>query len=268
MYEQSLYKTIEPIKLTTISRLNKGKKWKYGYDRDSDIVVISKTGQIGEIVEIQGLKIALPKVPKDVFSASKTKSQQRWRRFESNEAFNKIKTRFDWDTYPKEFKEFHYSYIDQEFNRRDNGFWFMNNGKPTYITGSYYMYLQWSKIDVGAPDFREANRLFFLFWEACKADQRCYGMCYLKNRRSGFSFMSSAETVNLATLAGDSRFGVLSKSGGDAKKMFTDKIVPISLNYPFFFKPIQDGMDRPKSELAYRIPAKKFTRRKMGVNEE
>jgi len=268
MYEQSLYKTIEPIKLTTISRLNKGKKWKYGYDRDSDIVVISKTGQIGEILEIQGLKIALPKVPKDVFSASKNKSQQRWRRFESNEAFNKIKTRFDWDTYPKEFKEFHYSYIDQEFNRRDNGFWFMNNGKPTYITGSYYMYLQWSKIDVGAPDFREANRLFFLFWEACKADQRCYGMCYLKNRRSGFSFMSSAETVNLATLAGDSRFGVLSKSGGDAKKMFTDKIVPISLNYPFFFKPIQDGMDRPKSELAYRIPAKKFTRRKMGVNEE
>ena len=72
----------------------------------------------------------------------------------------------------------------------------MNNGKPTYITGTHYMYLQWSKIDVGAPDFREANRLFYIFWEACKADKRCYGMCYLKNRRSGFSFMSSAETVN------------------------------------------------------------------------
>ena len=79
--------------------------------------------------------------------------------------------------------------------------------------------------------------------------------------------MSSAETVNLATLASDSRFGVLSKSGSDAKKMFTDKIVPISINYPFFFKPIQDGMDRPKSELAYRIPAKKFTRRKMRETE-
>ena len=39
----------------------------------------------------------------------------------------------------------------------------MNNGKPTYITGSHYMYLQWSKIDVGAPDFREANRLFLYF---------------------------------------------------------------------------------------------------------
>ena len=267
MYEQSLYKTIEPVKLTTIHRLNKGKKWEYGYDKDSDVVVISKSGQIGEILEIQGLKIALPKVPKQVFSCSKNKSEQKWRKFKMPDAFKKIKTRFDWEDYPKEFKEQHYSYIDQEFDRRDNGFWFMNNGTPTYLPGSYYMYLQWSKIDVGAPDFREANRLFFIFWEACKADQRCYGMCYLKNRRSGFSFMSSAETVNLATLASDSRFGVLSKSGADAKKMFTDKIVPISINYPFFFKPIQDGMDRPKSELAYRIPAKKFTRRKMRESE-
>ena len=268
MYEQSLYKIIQPLKLTTINRLNKGKKWKYGYDKEGDVVVISKSGQIGEILEIQGLKIALPKQPKEVFSCSSDKQKQKWQKFKMPEAFSKIKTRFDWETYPNDFKEKHYGYIDQEFNRRDNGFWFMNKGIPTYIPGSYYMYLQWSKIDVGAPDFREANRLFFIFWEACKADQRCYGMCYLKNRRSGFSFMSSAETVNLATLASDSRFGVLSKSGADAKKMFTDKIVPISINYPFFFKPIQDGMDRPKSELAYRIPAKKFTRRKMGMHEE
>jgi hypothetical protein len=129
------------------------------------------------------------------------------------------------------------------------------------------MYLQWSKIDVGAADFRESNRLFFIFWEACKADTRCYGMCYLKNRRSGFSFMASGEIVNLATISSDARFGILSKSGADAKKMFTDKVVPISINYPFFFKPIQDGMDRPKTELAYRVPASKLTRRKLDQGE-
>ena len=93
-------------------------------------------------------------------------------------------------------------------------------------------------------------------------------MCYLKNRRSGFSFMSSAETVNLATISSDSRYGILSKTGADAKKMFTDKVVPISINYPFFFKPIQDGMDRPKTELAYRVPASKFTRKKITANEQ
>jgi hypothetical protein len=78
--------------------------------------------------------------------------------------------------------------------------------------------------------------------------------------------MSSAELVNQATISSDSRFGILSKTGADAKKMFTDKVVPISVNYPFFFKPIQDGMDRPKTELAYRVPAAKLTRRKLQDN--
>ena len=259
MYEQSLVKTVEPVKKTTISRLNKGKKWKYGYDKEHDIIVLSHSGQIGEIIEIQGLVIALPKAPKEVYKDPKNK----WVKFEYPKELQRIKNIFDWRNYPESSKEKWYDYIDEEFKRREEGFWFMNNGKPTWITGTQYMYLQWSKIDVGAPDFREANRLFYIFWEACKADKRCYGMCYLKNRRSGFSFMSSAETVNLATLASDSRYGILSKSGADAKKMFTDKVVPISINYPFFFKPIQDGMDRPKTELAYRVPASKLTRRKI-----
>jgi len=264
MYEQSLVKTVEPIKKTTISRMNKGKKWKYGYDKEHDIIILSRSGQIGEIIEIQNLVIALPKAPKDVYKDPKDK----WVRFTQPKELERLKNIFDWRAYPEDQKEQWYDYIDEEFRRREEGFWFTNNGKPVWMPGTQYMYLQWSKIDVGAPDFREANRLFFIFWEACKADKRCYGMCYLKNRRSGFSFMSSAETVNLATLAGDSRFGVLSKTGADAKKMFTDKIVPISINYPFFFKPIQDGMDRPKTELAYRVPSTRFTRKKITANEK
>jgi len=264
MYKQNLVKVVEPIKKTTITRMNRGKKWKYGYNKEHDIVVISKTGKLGKILEIQNLRIGLPLEPMQLHVHKSSK----WQKIEYPKELSKLKNIFDWRSYPEEQKEQWYDYIDEEFKRRDEGFWFMNNGKPTYITGSHYMYLQWSKIDVGAPDFREANRLFFIFWEACKADKRCYGMCYLKNRRSGFSFMSSAETVNLATISSDSRYGILSKSGADAKKMFTDKVVPISVNYPFFFKPIQDGMDRPKSELAYRVPASKFTRKKITANEQ
>ena len=262
-YQQELLKIIHPIKSNAISRLNKSKKWDYGYNKEHDVIVISKTGQIGDVYEIQGLKIALPKKSTTIENRA-----NQWVKQEVPKELGKLKNIFDWKAYPEELKERWYDYIDEEFIRRDEGFWFVNDGEPTYITGSHYMYLQWSKIDVGAADFRESNRLFFIFWEACKADKRCYGMCYLKNRRSGFSFMSSAETVNLATISSDSRYGVLSKSGGDAKKMFTDKIVPISMNYPFFFKPIQDGMDRPKSELAYRVPASKFTRRKIQSNEK
>ena len=173
MYEQTLYKIIEPIIKTTISRLNKGKKWKYGYDKEHDIIVISKTGQIGEILEIENLRIALPKVPVQVFKHEKNK----WVKTDQPKELERLKSIFDWRGYPEDQKEQWYDYIDEEFNRRDNGFWFTNNGKPTYLTGTHYMYLQWSKIDVGAPDFREANRLFYIFWEACKADKRCYGMC-------------------------------------------------------------------------------------------
>ena len=264
MYEQTLYKVLDDhIKPHTVAKINKAKKWEYGYNEDYDIIVISKTGEIGEIYEIQNLKIALPKA-----SNVKKFESNKWQYTEYPKELKKIKSVFDWEEYPVDFKEKWYDYIDSEFNKREQGFWFYNKSVATYITGSHYMYLQWSKIDVGQPDFRESNRLFFIFWEACKADPRSYGMCYLKNRRSGFSFMSSAETVNVATITSDARYGILSKSGPDAKKMFTDKVVPISVNYPFFFKPIQDGMDRPKTELAYRVPATKYTRRKLETNEK
>ena len=262
MYEQSLYRVVTPIKLTTISRLNKGKKWEYGYNKEHDVVVISKTGQIGEIYEIQNLRIALPKAPPKI-----NKKTDRWTPEEYPRELKSITSIFDWRDYPEEFKIKWGIYIDEQFNKRENGHWFNNKNVDTYITGTHFMYLQWSKIDVGKPEFRESNRLFYIFWEACKADKRSYGMCYLKNRRSGFSFMASGETVNMATISSDARFGILSKSGSDAKKMFTDKVVPISVNYPFFFKPVQDGMDRPKTELAYRVPASKLTRRKLDNNK-
>ena len=124
------------------------------------------------------------------------------------------------------------------------------------------MYLQWSKIDVGQPDFRESNRLFYIFWEACKADKRSYGMCYLKNRRSDFL---SCPQLNPLTLQQYQRIHGLG---------YCPNLVPMQRRcsqirlYQFrsttrsSFKPIQDGMDRPKTELAYRVPASKFTRRK------
>jgi len=256
MYKQNLYSVITPIKRNTISRLNRSKKWKYGYNKEHDVVVISKTGEIGDIYDIQGLKIALPKTPIKI-----SKSNDKWTVEEFPKELKQIQSVFEWRDYPENFHKKWEPYIDEQFKRRDEGYWFNNKGLDTYITGTHFMYLQWSKIDVGNPDFRESNRLFYIFWEACKADIRAYGMCYLKNRRSGFSFMASGETVNMATISSDARFGILSKSGSDAKKMFTDKVVPISVNFPFFFKPIQDGMDRPKTELAYRIPASRLTRK-------
>jgi len=256
------------IPQAVISNKNRVRSWIYGYNEQYDVVVISKTGQIGEIVEISGLRIALPATPDKCFQRDSKKEEQHWERQEIPRDLSKIQSIFQWNERPKEFKDRWVDYIEKEFDYREQGFWFMNNGVKTYITGSHYMYLQWSSIDVGYPDFREANRIYWIFWEACRADPRSFGMVYLKIRRSGFSFMSSSECVNIGTLARDARIGILSKTGADAKKMFTDKVVPINIRLPFFFKPIMDGMDKPKTELAFRVPASKITKKNMYESDD
>ena len=129
-YEQTLVKIIEPVKRTTLTRMNRGKKWKYGYNKEHDIIVISKSGTIGEVIEMQGLRIALPKVPANVYVHAK----QKWQRIEYPKELSKLKNIFDWRSYPEEAKDKWYDYIDEEFKRRDEGFWFNNNDKATYIT--------------------------------------------------------------------------------------------------------------------------------------
>jgi hypothetical protein len=266
--QNSIYDILDGyIEDHVVARGNKAKSWEYGYNDKYDMVVISKDGTIGDIYKISNLLVALPAEPSKMHSRNKKISEQYWEPAEYPKELARIKSIFQWHEMSNEFKNQWVDYVETEFDRREQGFWFMNGGLPTYITGSHYMYLQWTKIDVGLPDFREANRIFFIFWEAVKADARAFGMCYLKIRRSGFSFMGSSESVNIATMAKDARVGILSKTGGDAKKMFTDKVVPINSNLPFFFKPVMDGMDKPKTELAYRVPASKITKRNMAIAE-
>ena len=260
--QNKLYRIVKnKIPKSVLSNKNKARTWRYGYNEKYDIIVISKDGTVGDIYNINNLLVALPSTPK-LTSKEKTENQY-WKPIVVPKEIKKLQSIFQWHQTPPQFKSKWVDFIEQEFDKREQGAWFLNNGSPTYITGTHYMYLQWTKIDVGHPDFREANRIFYIFWEACKADERSFGMCYLKIRRSGFSFMSSCEGVNQATITKDARIGILSKTGADAKKMFTDKVVPISNNYPFFFKPIQDGMDKPKTELAYRVPASKITKKNM-----
>jgi hypothetical protein len=267
--QNNLYRVLDDyIPKSVLTNKNKNKSWEYGYDEKYDLVIISKTGDVGEVVEIQGLIIGLPKPPTECLQRHSKKTEQYWERLDIPKPLEKIQSIFQWNEKTSEFKNRWVDYIEEEFDRREDGHWFFNKGVKTYVTGAHYMYLQWTNIDVGYPDFREANRILYIYWEACKADKRCFGLDYLKIRRSGFSFMSSSECVNTGTLAKDSRVGILSKTGSDAKKMFTDKVVPISQRLPFFFKPIQDGMDKPKTELAFRIPASKITKKNMSTIDD
>ena len=47
------------IPKSVLTRKNKARTWLYGYNEKYDIIIISKSGQIGEIINISGLKVAL-----------------------------------------------------------------------------------------------------------------------------------------------------------------------------------------------------------------
>ena len=96
-----------------------------------------------------------------------------------------------------------FSFIEQEFERRRNGVWFYNNGVPTYITGRHYMFLQWSKIDIGYPSYLAFQREIFLHMAACEADSRCIGQLYTKCRRSGYTNICASVLVDEATQVKD-----------------------------------------------------------------
>ena len=104
MYKQDLYKILDNyIKPNIVNKYNKTKSWKYGYNKEHDVVIISKTGKIGDIYEIQDLKIALPLIEK-YYKRSNKKKDQYWERLKFPEPLKKIKTVFDWNTYPENFK--------------------------------------------------------------------------------------------------------------------------------------------------------------------
>ena len=231
---------------------------------DKQVVInICPNGTEGEIIELSGLLIQLPKKPakKDILFSDKPQKDQRWQRQELPREFLQVKSMDEWYETPKEFQERWSGYIEREFRRRKEGLWFYNNGVPTYITGHHYMFLQWSRIDIGYPSYLKFQRELFIHMAAVESDPRAVGQIYTKCRRSGYTNMCSAVLVDEATQVKNKLLGVMSKTGGDAQEnIFMKKIVQIFKSYPFFFKPIQDGTTNPRMELAFREPSKRITK--------
>ena len=238
-----------------------------GYE--DEVVNICLNDTEGEIIEISGVYIQLPKKPgkKEILFSDKKKADQRWQRIPMPDDLVKIRSMDEWAEQPKEFRLRYNAYIEKEFERRRNGVWFMNNGEPTYITGRHYMMLQWSKIDIGYAYYLEFQRRLFLHFSACEFDPRSLGQIYTKCRRSGYTNISSTILVDEGTQVKEKLLGVQSKTGKDAQEnIFMKKIVPVFRSYPFFFKPIQDGTTNPRMELAFREPSKRITKKNKTSN--
>ena len=112
-----------------------------------------------EFVEIYGTKVRVPspETAKYIEDWGETDPKnQYWRRRELPEMFEDVKLDKNGDPI---FNQEQIDYALKEIERCINGFWFYNNGKPTYITGKNYFYIQWWKLEDGIyPDYRDADR--------------------------------------------------------------------------------------------------------------
>ena len=231
---------------------------------DEMIVNICPNGTSGEVINIDGLYIQLPEQPphEQILYHELPQEQQRWERHEPSNELIRLKSMDDWAQSPKEFRAKHSAYISEEYRRRKEGLWFYNNGIPTYITGSHYMLLQWTKIDASFYGYYlDFQRKLFIHAQACEIDPRSVGQLFVKCRRSGYTNIAVSKLLTEGTLVKDKVLGVMSKTGKDAQdNIFMKKVVGMYRHYPFFFKPIQDGTTNPRMELAFREPAKRITK--------
>lgn len=219
---------------------NYHKEW---YDEATDSVMICPKGTKGEVITLDNLNIMLPAVPKnkkDILFSNLPKEEQYWRR----------------QPMPKgcipENEDQYTEYILEEFRRRREGIFFMNNGEPIYLTGVNYMGLQWDlMLDTGTTkDFRYAQTLLYYFAMATVVDPRSVGMLFIKGRRTGFSEIILDHFVHYSTSIKNGLLGMTSKVGDDAQEMFLKYAYEVQ-NLPFFFVPVVKGKidDRNKMEF-------------------
>ena len=121
---------------------NKLKSWKYGYNEEFDVIIISKDGTLGEIYYVNGIYIGLPEAPKNrkkILNWNKTSINQKFKHSPLPNGLNEK------NQYQEEYK----AYITEEISRRKDGVFVYIKGSPVYLSGlSYYLY-QWCKIDEG-----------------------------------------------------------------------------------------------------------------------
>ena len=226
----------------------------------------------GTIIDIQGLKCNLPPdgyvyniITKQlefrgVYERDKNIDEQYWKRIPMPSWY--ADTMKKWDEFDKKKKDDELEFYDerleefkrQEWDRRLNGFWYMNHGKPTYLTGLHYLYLQWWSIDIGYPKFRMPDLEKFYFMEYCIQDPLCMGMLEVTKRRFGKSFVAGLFVTEYTTRTKMTNGGIQSKTGSDAKKFFAKTVVNPFRRLPKFFRPEYDmslGVN-PKSEMRFQ----------------
>lgn len=226
----------------------------------------------GSCLDIQGLKCYIPPVGYifsvvtkqleyvGVHQRSEDPKEQHWERIALPEWYKDVTKKEDEylkkrkEDDPPFYDERYEEYKRQEWGRRLNGFWFMNHGEPVYVTGFYYMLLQWFNIDIGYAKFIIPHLYKTYFLQYCIEDPFCMGMIDVTKRRFLKTFMGGLFILEYVTRTKMVNGTLQSKTGNDAKGVFGKAIVNPFRRFPRFFRPEYDmslGVN-PKTEMRFQ----------------
>lgn len=197
------------------------------------------------LITLQGYNINLPDPPSDrtkIFGHEKPKVDQYW-----EIPYTLTDEQYDQLT-PAQQAEVRKT----ETERRVLGFWFYNNGKPTWLTGDAYFYFTHWKIGGIHPDFLINQLEDFYFDYFCENDPKCLGSIRMKPRQEGCTQRRLSAYINNATLKFYQYYGIQSKTGGDAEATNFDQMVASFSEIPEWMKPqVQSPNFPPHKELSF-----------------
>jgi len=218
--------------------------------------------------DLKPIQYRLPKQPplEEIDGYNLPTHEQKWAPKPMPPKLQELDERKDLTSYQKiKYLETHQSYYEEEikyikteWERRRNGYWLFINGKPYYITGDNYFYLQWWPIEGKRVQFRMRDRKWWLFVKMCDEDKFSYGFNYPKHRREGATTRVSCKRYLVATSEKFARVGLQSKDYKHAeevhKTMLSDQF---KYEIPFWFKPVWDGNNINESSLRFYAPEAK-----------
>jgi len=213
-----------------------------------------------QTIIIYGIECQIPDVPRETKVLG-----DKFVRTPLPDIFKKLE--YDADDNPI-YKDEHWEFINQEIDRCNDGYWFVNNGVPTYITGFNYFYVNWWVLENGQrPDYRDSDRLFFYFFEHCYNHPKIIGILRGKKRREGASSMGSAISTKIATFSSNKNCGLVSMNDNYAEKLFQTMIVNGFYKLPEFLRPRVDTSSTNKKKLHFIDTPKRGGRTRGGTIE-
>jgi len=176
-------------------------------------------------------------------------SEQYWRRLPLPSFFDLVEYNKDGDVLLTKQQE---EYAREEVRRCKEGFFFMSNGKIIHLTGKYYFYLKfWKLEDDIYPDYRDLDRRYFEYLNYWENIPWCLGIIIGKKRRQGATSMATSNIVYECIFFKNSFCGLTSKTQVDAKAAFTNMIAFGYRQLPVFLKPKQLNNKDSVSELVF-----------------